>query len=347
MMSPEPPPLPAPARFTLPIPAWVAWVIYAVVRIVVFVWRNPSPSPYAWGELIGGIVTLLLLPLLITWIVWKVSDRSRLLLTGTFLGVLVLGIGGQMIPSAMQRVTQLQRRAEANVQIQKLAEENKALRAKQRATLAKGGNVDEKGAEELARRTSAQMVALAKATSGSDRASAEAASAYMDALLATKKRYDEAANALKGGALWDLARLDSLEATAGQRTVVQTFAQVNEELTAFQDEKMTAFRRELEQRQVPAATVEVTLAAARASAGARLQIVGKIRALDGDLAKTLLAYIDLAEANIGKTKTDAETGKVRFEEPAAVAKQRELLAHAQKIAAEQADYQKKMFAPGR
>jgi hypothetical protein len=342
-MDAGPPPLPPREKFTLPPLAWVAWLVFAGVRFGILFATSPAPSAYQVGSATGHVLGGFLLGAIVAWVVWKYGGRSRKLTTAAFAGALATSGLGLLGIVGMERAQQFQRRIEASAEIRKIGAETQSFQAKQRAAAARGEKVDERAGEDLARRTAAQMDALAKNSSGQQRATAEAGKAYMDGLLAAKTRYERASAPIIAGGVWDLAQLASAEDVEKQRAVVQEFADANAEFARYHDESVTMFRREMEKRQLPAKVIDEEIAGAKRQAGQRLAFIAKIRALDADIAQTLLSYIDLAADNIGKTTANAETGKLQFTEVEARTRQNELLTHAQEIGQQQLEYQQRLF----
>lgn len=106
-MNPAPPPPTdgSPTKkpsYHLPLPALAMWPVSAAL----IVWLNQGTrvgnSAYQTGQIIGEIVSLLLIPLLLSWVLWRLSRRSATAATVSFLIVLALLVLGQ-INSALMR----------------------------------------------------------------------------------------------------------------------------------------------------------------------------------------------------------------------------------------------------
>jgi len=334
-----PPPLAPPApppSFKLPPSAWIAWGVCAAIWIALFFVRNSAADAYHVGELLGGVVALLILPTLVAWVVWRLSGRSQSNGTVTFFVVFALAVSGQVV--------QFNQRAQANAALARIKVEQQEWQAEQKAALAQGRPVDTSKAVKLAAQTSAQLGAMAENSSGRDRAMAEGGKAYMDQMMAAKQRYDAAVKAIDTGTFWNLQKFEPGAPAEARRKAVKAFAQANKALAGFQDENGTELRRVLQEHGATAADIQGAVDGYRSGAGARLPMIGKIRTTDAQLAQVMLEFLDFEETSRGQWKLDETDGKILFQQQAALDRYNELIARANAISAEQAKYQKQVFA---
>ena len=338
METPPPPLLPPapPPSFKLPTSAWIAWGVCAAIWIALFFVRNSAADAYHVGELMGGVVALLVLPTLVAWLVWRFSRRSQSSATVTFFVVFLLAVCGQVV--------QFTQKAQANAALARIKAEQQAWRDEQQKALAQGRPVDTAKAAKLAAQASAQFGAMAENSSGRDRAMAEGGKAYMDQMLVAKQRYDAAVKAIDTGTFWNLKKFEPGAPVEARRKAVKAFAQANQALVGFQDENGTELRRLLQENGATAADIQQAVAGYRSGAGARLGLIGKIRTTDAQLAQVMVDFLDFAETSHDQWKFAETDGKILFQDQAALDRYNELLARANAISAEQAQYQKQVFA---
>ncbi len=341
-MSPEPapltppplPPPPPPPRFTLPIAAWIAWGLYAVVMLTFAFKNGPPASAYAQGRVFGSIVGALLLPTLISWIAWRLCRRSPLARTLTFFVVLALSIFGQAGRALLRK-----QREDA---FARLAQVDASMRAEQRAAAEKGQTLDPKRQAEFAERATAEFRNMTKNSDANTRSAAEAGQAMMLELSTAGRRYNEALAAVEVAAFFDLKALATAEQIAAKRAAVQAFAEANTAMQTLLAGGADRLQRELDKRGVSAAFARGTIAGYKESSAARVAIILKIRETDAQLATTLLAFLDVAEGRHGKWTIEQDTGKVLFETEAALERYNAAINQFNTISAEQADYQKQL-----
>jgi hypothetical protein len=334
---PETPPPGPPPAFKLPLAAWIAVGLYAALKVTLFVIRPGPASPYATGELIGEIVAMFLFPTIVALLVWRLAGRTKEAGTYTFFGVFALAVLGQF--------AQFARRAQAGGELRQIAAESRRIQAEQRTTLDQKGTMDDRQSVALAERASDQLGKLAETSVGHQRDLATASKAYMDHMLAVKRRYDDAIANLGGEDFWKLASLADPEALAARRQTVRAFMQANEQLSALQDEAGTAFRRELTTRGANERDIADAMASYKKSAGPRLPWLVKIRETDAQIGQAMLDFLDFAEANRGKWHKNESDGKIVFDATDAPATYREILARVNEASTAQAEYQKQLLTP--
>ena len=90
----EPPPLPPPPRFKLPLSAWIVWGVLSCLMLGFTGLQARAGTPADWSHLIGTIVGMLLWPTLVAVITWRLSKRSVGARTTAFFVTLALGVLG-------------------------------------------------------------------------------------------------------------------------------------------------------------------------------------------------------------------------------------------------------------
>jgi len=331
-----PPPLPPHPRFNLSRGAWIAWAAYAVLNLALFLIRKSPADAYHIGELFGGTVGALILPTILALIVWRLSGRSAVAGSATFYVVFGFVMLGQL--------SQFARKSESSAAMNQLAKESQQLREEQRAALAQGRPIDDAKAVKLAERASANLAAEAANSSGNDRLVAEASKAFMDEVLAVKKRYDQAIVGIDADNFWSLAKFSTGAPAEARREAVRAYVKASTEMRELYDEDGSAMRRQFESRGASAQTIRDALAGYKKGAGTRLPLLRKIRDCESQLAQVMQEFIDFAEANREQWHVDATNGKIIFENQDLLDRYNGLIKRSNEISAEQTEYQKKMVA---
>ncbi len=338
-----PPPIPdqapeprAPARFNLPPSAWLAWAIYAALSIGLFSIRHAQADAYRIGELVGGIIGALLIPVVIALIVWRLAGRSASAGNTTFIVVFALLVAGQ--------VSQFSRRAEANAGLDKLKKDQELAMDEQRQAMAQGHPYNPDKAEKSAVQVATKLGELAESSTGRDRTIAEAGKVFVNELLATKKRYDDAVTALDMANFWALAKFTPGEPANARRAAIRRFAQINGELATYQDTKGTSLQKILTAHGASPGEVSEALEGYHHSGGSRLALVEKIRETDAKLAAVMLDFVDFADSNHEHWQVEASTGKIIFTDQALLTRYNDLLKRMNAIGVEQAEYRNKVVA---
>lgn len=336
-----PPAAPAkPATFKLPLLAWVLWGASAVVGVGFFLLRRTPATPFAIGELMGMIVGMLVFPSIVALVCWHLSRRSQGAAAAGFyvtFGLLVLGQVSQFATRALVN-------ADAEKEMKKIREEQQAVRAEQRAALAKGDELDETKSMALVERSRAQFGKMAENTSGRQRVMAQAGQAYLADLLAAKQRYDEAVANLQLETFWELKEIGPGDGAAVRRRNIRAFAQANAELTALQSADGKGFMRTLQQHALSETEIRDAIAGYREKAGSRLAAMARVREGDAQLAQVMLEFVDFGESVHGHWQAEAATGNILFADDAALARYQKIMERVNAIAADQAEAQKVLFA---
>lgn len=332
-------PSPSPARFTLPAAAWIAWGLYAAVKLVGFLMAEGEASPYAWGNLFGNLVGALIAPALVAWLGWRVSRRSSAVRTVAFFVALVAILTGQLSRAVRESGT--------SAAMDQLKEEQRQLAAEQRAALDAGQPLDHARATQVAERAADQLRVAAENASGSERLIIEAGQAFTNELLAANRRYSAAMTAADMETFFQIEKLSNPGEIARRRKAVQEFAAANAEMTTLQASGAERLRAELEKRGLAEGVIRTTLRSYAQTTDARRPFMLKIRETDAQLAETMLGFLELAEGKLGTWKIEEGTGRVLFEEDAAVKRYNELMQRVDALALEQAEYQRKVTELGR
>jgi hypothetical protein len=338
-ISAEPPPLPPPPAFRLHIGAWIAWGLAGLVIFSVALAQASPLSPYVFSETMGGIVGLLIVPTVFSWLVWRICRRSQRAANIGFLVIFSLSFFGQ--------TAQILRRDDNRAAIAQIKEEQRRLNAEQRALLDSGQPFDGAKAEQFAGRVSESLNQAAKNMTGDSRASAEAGQTLISKMQEVLARYNAASARFKVEQFFEFAPLASAEKRTELRQALSAFAVANEELRAFQEGGGAFLKSELERRGVAEQGVRSTLAGYEDSVRDRLPLMLKIRDCDKRFAAVLLDFIALAEGQLGKWEIDPSDGKIAFETDAGVARFTELVKLTEAIGAEQMEYQKQVLAAGK
>ena len=290
-----PPPLPTKqTSFNLPRSAWIVWGIYVVLRFILFFIRSSNPDAENISELLGELMASLLFPGVLAVIAFYVRKRSTTAGTWTFFITFGLMLTGALATfsnklNARMALAQLDQR--------------------QKEAIASG---DEKKKAEIATHTSEQLGKLAENASGQEQLAAKGTKAYVDQMLAVKKRYDSAVSALpQDQDFWRLAHLDDAQVIAKHREAIHAFAESNTALAELQDPNGAGLRREMERQGVAPEFVERTIDGYKRSGGARLGLLAVMRKTDAAIAQAMLDLLDLAEKNHGKWQKSAD-GKLVF-----------------------------------
>lgn len=334
-----PPPLPPPPRFTLPLAAWIAWGLWAAVLIARFVMEDRAHGPYEIGNLSGRIVGALLFPTLLAWVIWRFTGRRPLTRTVVFFAVFALSVLGQFAPSRPRRSSN-----QSDAAYNQLEQDRKKMEAEQRSAINSGKQPDREKAAAFVDRTAAQMGEIAKNSSGTDRAAAEAAQAFMADFVAITRRYNESAAALGVQTFFTLTPALTEEQIETKRRAVNAFAEANAQMQAAQSSGAERFKRELDKRGVPAARVRSELAGYESTTAAKIPLLLKIREADARLAEAMLDFLDLAAGKHGAWKADEAGGTPVFENPATSTRYDELIERVRTIGAEQVEYQQRVLA---
>jgi hypothetical protein len=336
-----PPPLPPLEKkaesFSLPLAVWIAWDAYAAVRVALFAVGGTPATPYAIGELIGGLVGSLLLPGVLALLVWRIAGRSRRAGTTTFLVVFGMVVLGQ--------VAQFARNAQANAGWKRLEAERRQLAADSAKEIKEGRPVDPKAQNKIIEKTRDQLDRMAGTGSAAARTLVAASKTYMDDLLAAKQSYDAALAKLSEGNFWELAPLAAAEVTARRRIVVRAFLLANTRLASLQDEDGAGFRRALAAGGAPAAEIDDAVKGYKKSTGGRLALIAKVRATDAAIGQAMLDFLDFADAQRGKWSQRESDAKIIFDDTDAVTAYNAILARVEAASAEQGKYQAELAAP--
>ena len=297
-----------PARFRLHRSAWIAWVVYAVISLGLIVSRAVPLEPSQFGELMGSVVVLLVVPTLLAWVAWRLNRRSAVVANVTFFVVFALTVTGEIV--RFVRSTEIS---------EKLAEQKRKAPPAKRVTQS------------------------AEAALKEERLEAAIAKAYREELALSQLRYEAAVKALNGANFWNLATFVPGESAEARRAAIKQFAQCNRELGTFQDVKGTAVQRILAQHGASPARVREGMADYLQSSGSRLPVQEKIRDADARLAQLMLEFLDFVESNRARWHVDAQ-GLAVFADQTLVTRYNELIKRATALSAEQADYQKQIQA---
>jgi hypothetical protein len=322
------------AGFKLPLGAWIALGLYAALRVAVFSLRNGFASPDAISEFLGEMVAMLLIPGVIALLVWRLSKRSDSAGRAAFFVVLGLEVVAQ--------AASFTRRVQAKAELSAIKDEQRQVAAEQRAALAQGRAVDSGKIERLAAKAGAQLDVIADASSGSEHIMAVAGKTYLDELVAAKKRYEDASNALHPKEFWSLQRLAGGVSLEGQRRLVRSFVKANADLGTFNDMNGTALRRILQTNGASPTETQTAVDQFIRGAGPRLPLLVKIRETDAELAQVMLDFIDFAEASRGKWRINASNGNIVFQDGGSVARYNALIKRATTISTVELDYQKRL-----
>lgn len=336
--APLPPPLPPPPRFTLPLAAWIAWGLWAAVLITRFVMEDRAHGAHEAGELSGRIVAMLLFPTLLAWVIWRFTGRRPLTRTLVFFAVFALSIIGQVSPSRPRSSNQ------TDAAYNRLQQDRQKMEAEQRSALKSGKQPDPEKAAAFVDRTAEHMGQLAKNSTGTDRATAEAGQAFVADFAAITRRYNEAAAALSVSTFFTLTPALTEEQIETKRRAVNAFAEANAQMQAAQAGGAERLKQELEKRGVPTERVRSTLKGYESSTAAKLPLLLKIREADARLAEAMLDFLDLAAGKHGAWKVDEAGGTPVFENPATSTRYDELLERVRTIGAEQVEYQQRALA---
>lgn len=320
----------------LPVSAWIAWGLFAIARVVLVAMRPGQLSPYQQGQMIGEIVAMWLLPTIVAWIAWRLAGRSKTAGTAGFFVAFALALFGQLSSAA--------RRASTNEALAGFKTLQEQQQQAQRAAIESGRPLDPKQAEKFVADAAAQLRKAAETGTPEDRAVAEAGKAFTERLLAANRRYNEAAAELRIDSFFQIAPLVDPDRIAERRKRVQAFADANTELQELQANGATLFQKELEKRRVSRENVRRTLAGYEEKAAQKLPLLLKVREIDGQLADTMLQFLDIAEGKEGKWRVEPG-GKVVFENSATVTRYNELLQLVDRLGDEQREYQQQLVAP--
>ncbi|MDB6093588.1 MAG: hypothetical protein JWM32_1150 [Verrucomicrobia bacterium] len=338
-----PPPLPVsespessePPSFKLPLLVWILWGIYAAVSVIVFFLRSSLEDARAVGELVGSIVTVLVLPTLVAMLVWRLSGRSRGALQAAFYLVFGLVVFGQVSNVLLNS-------AERRERYTKIQAAGEAAQAEQRAALARGEPVDRKKAEQFVTNVRQQFDDAAVNSTGREKILAEAGKDYMDQTLAAGRRYDAALQAIKDAEVWNLGKFRSVATAADLRVVVQEFADANAESGEVYSPNGSTLVQTMKAHGATQTEMDDAARGFRTRSGPRLVQIARIRKTDAQIAQAMMEFIDFAEANLGKWHVDRD-GKIRFDQAAALAKYEDILARVRTFSVEQ-EKLKRQFA---
>ena len=298
-----------PPRFRLHRIAWIAWLIYAVVSLGWIFSRETPLDPYWFGELLGSIVVILVLPTFLAWVAWRVIRRSAMVANAAFFIVFGLAVTAEVV--------RFVRGTEASAT---------SVQSNKPSSTVLG---EHQAVEDSVKR---------------ERFDTAIGTAYREEMAVVKKRYDDATKELNVANFWSLAKFVPGEPAEACRAAIKQFAQSNRELATFQDLNGTAVRRILAQHEASPVQVQDGVAMYLQNGGARLPLLEKMRDADARLAQLMLEFIDFAESTRARWHFDASEGKVVFDDQALVTRYNELVAQANAVSAEQAQYQKQILA---
>ena len=196
-------------------------------------------------------------------------------------------------------------------------------------------NVDVNGVDRL--RT--QFDNGAQTLSGDDALIAQAMSLHVTRTEAAMKMYQSAVAELRAGQVLSLENLSDKQQITPRRVIVRNFLSANGALENVVSNSETNIRADLTRLQVGPAKMNAVLTGYKSKAVPRTVLVLKIRACDDRCGQTMLAVLDLLEANWGKWNYNSTAKTVRFEDPEAQESYRRFLATIKKAGQEQVQAQ--------
>jgi hypothetical protein len=280
----EPTALPPPPRFQLPKAAWITWGIVAALRLGFALWTGAALDPYGLGQAIGQIVSLLVFPTVIAWVVWRLTGRKPRAGQLTFFIIFALLVLGQL--------AEFSRRAETTRMLSGLSEDARGLQS--------AGNTDPAKATDFLESTSNKLGAASAGAVGEERAYLEAVQALTAQLAAKTRDYGTASSKLGLDTFFDFTLLDTKEKITARRALLAEFRRISTDLRETQANGEALFRAELEQRRVSPTMIAQALAGYRSSSGAQLPFLLKMRDLETAYLGMMREFLDFAESQLGQ-----------------------------------------------
>lgn len=284
---------------------WIGWILFGLW--VIF---NASAlfaagvTPHGLGRFVGTTLSVLLVPYVLTWIVWLLSRRSQRVASILFPTLMVLVILG----SISQTSKRAAERRESNAAMEQLGRTLQQTNTKLKQGVS--------GSEALG--DVSQAIDQAKAVaSGTDKLLVEATGDYLAIAQKHSEEYEaalaevEAKDALTPEQAASEAELDQL------RIVLERFIAETKELRDFLARGEAELTSALRKRGVPSGLEEEVLAGFRQKQGGeRLPLMLKMREMDVRIGEALLGIVALLKEEWGAWRYDQERGILFDREPA-------------------------------
>jgi hypothetical protein len=338
-----PPPLPAakPEKFRLPAYAWLIWMLLTGFAVFLAVSGSSGNLAFNIGYGIGTGMAAVLFSILFSWLVWRLGGASARRIgahTGVFIGVMVIGVLGNLAQAGKRKVAQA-------VTVQRMEQDTRDAQAKMLGAIEEKGGIDPEDSVNLLNKASANLDHLAANASGDEREVARVMQAFMQDLQRGSQAYAAAFASLEPDHTFDLTRLADEDARANRRKVIAAFRAANAELRRVYAEGAASIETGLRARGLSEAVVRQTLEQYERSSGAGRERVLAIRDIDGALADLLDQLVDFAAKHEGGWSLEEGTGALLLPSDEAVAEYNRLIERAQAIGQEQLELQRQLLAP--
>jgi hypothetical protein len=340
-----PPPLPAetPEKFRLPAYAWILWVLLTGLMVFLALRHSPGSLAHDIGYGIGTGMAALLLPTLLSWLIWKLGGPSARQIgahTGVFVGMLVLAVLGQLMQTGKQKVAQA-------AAVQRMERETHETRAKMLGAIDQNGGIQPEDSVAFLNRATANLEQVAANASGDERQVAQVMQAFMQDLQRHSQSYASAFAGLQPEHAFDLTRLADEEIRAARRKIIADFRAANADLRRVYADGPVSIEAGLRARGLSDAVIRQTVDQYNRSSGADRERVLAIRDIDGTLADLMDQLVDFATKHEGAWSLDEDTGALQLPSDEAVAEYNRLIERAVAIGQQQIELQKELLGSKR
>jgi type II secretory pathway pseudopilin PulG len=182
----------------------------------------------------------------------------------------------------------------------------------------------------------------ANSTSGDTSLVLKATQAYLKDIESRELAYTRAAADLTSAHVLATINLVNRSDIPLRKAIVQKFLDANNRVKTTASWSSALFRDELMNYGLPATRAETAVREFENGYGSQVPLILEIRAADSRVGAAVLGILDLLDSNWGRWHCNTESGRLRFEDPAAARQYNDYLAEVQHAGADQALAQTKL-----